>query len=167
MITSHLLILQVVIPLIAAPLCILIRKQAMVWYVVLAVSWGTLFSAFQLLMQVLGQGEVIYFLGGWVAPWGIEYRLDILNAFVLMIVASIGAIVITFARCSIIKEIAEDRVYLFYTAYLLNLTGLYGVVVTGDVFNMFVFIEISSLSSYAMISLGREQIGRASCRERV
>jgi len=155
--TSHLLVLQVVIPLVVAPLCILIRKQALVWYVVLAVSWGTLFSAYRLLMQVLGHGEIIYFLGGWAAPWGIEYRLDVLNAFVLMIVASIGAIVMTYAKCSIIKEIAEDRVYLFYTAYLLNLTGLYGVVVTGDVFNMFVFIEISSLSSYAMISLGRER----------
>src|SRR5690606_20759059 len=59
--------------------------------------------------------------------------------------------------CSIMKEVAEDRVYLFYTAYLLNLTGLYGVVVTGDVFNLFVFIEISALSSYAMISLGKER----------
>ncbi len=140
--TSQLLVLQVVIPLIVAPLCILIRKQSLVWYVVLAVSWGTLYSAYRLLIQVLEHGE---------------YRLDILNAFVLMIVASIGAIVMTFAKCSIIKEVSEDRVYLFYTAYLLNLTGLYGVVVTGDVFNLFVFIEISSLSSYAMISLGRER----------
>src|SRR5690606_17983673 len=120
-------------------------------------SWGTLYSAYRLLIQVLTHGEIIYFLGGWAAPWGIEYRLDILNAFVLMIVASMGAIVMTFAKCSIMKEVAEDRVYLFYTAYLLNLTGLYGVVVTGDVFNLFVFIEISALSSYAMISLGKER----------
>ena len=75
----------------------------------------------------------------------------------MIIVASIGAIVITFARDSVLKEIAEDRIYLFYTAFLLNITGLFGVVVTGDVFNLFVFIEISSLSSYALISLGKSR----------
>lgn len=152
--TTNLLILQVVLPLLSAPFCILIRKKNLVWYLVLAVSWTTFYIACQLLQQVLLHGQISYFLGGWAAPWGIEYRLDILNAFVLIIVASIGAIVITFARDSVLKEIAEDRIYLFYTAFLLNITGLFGVVVTGDVFNLFVFIEISSLSSYALISLG-------------
>ena len=152
--TTHLLILQVVLPLLSAPFCILIRKQNLVWPLVLIVSWVSFYIACQLLQQVLLHEQISYFLGGWAAPWGIEYRLDILNAFVLIIVASVGAIVMTFARDSVLKEIAEDRIYLFYTAYLLNLTGLFGVVVTGDVFNLFVFIEISSLSSYALISLG-------------
>lgn len=157
MTTSHLLVLQVVIPLISAPVCILIRKQQLVWPVVLAVSWICFYISCQLLQIVIDHQQIQYFLGGWAAPWGIEYRLDILNAFVLLIVSGIGALVITFARQSVIREIAEDRIYLFYTAYLLNLAGLCGVVVTGDVFNLFVFIEISSLSSYALISLGKNR----------
>lgn len=155
--STHLLILQVIIPLLAAPLCLLVRKQSIVWFIVLAVSWLTFFTACRLLAMVIAQGEISYFLGGWAAPWGIEYRLDSVNAFVLIIVAAIGALVMTFARLSVLQEVAEDRIYLFYTAYLLCLVGLYGVVVTGDVFNLFVFIEISSLSSYALISLGSDK----------
>lgn len=154
---SHLLILQVVIPLLAAPVCLLMRKTSVVYFIVLAVSWVTFFTACRLLAMIMVQGEISYFLGGWAAPWGIEYRLDSVNAFVLIIVAGIGALVMTFARDSVLKEIAEDRVYLFYSAYLMSLVGLYGVVITGDVFNLFVFIEISSLSSYALISLGRDR----------
>lgn len=153
---SHLLILQVVIPLLAAPVCLLVRKTSVVYFIVLAVSWLTFFTACRLLAMTVSSGEISYFLGGWAAPWGIEYRLDSVNAFVLIIVAGIGALVMSFARDSVLKEIAEDRVYLFYTAYLMSLVGLYGVVITGDVFNLFVFIEISSLSSYALISLGRD-----------
>lgn len=153
----HLLILQVVLPLISAPLCILLRRPALVWPVVAGISWASFLISCRLLELVLEHGELRYFLGGWAAPWGIEYRLNILNAFVLIIVSGIGAIIMTFARQSVIREIAKDRIYLFYTAYLLNLTGLFGVVVTGDVFNLFVFIEISSLSSYALISLGKNR----------
>ena len=157
MISTHLLILQVVIPLIAAPLCIIARRPSLVWYLVLLVSWSTFYIACQLLSLVLTHSVISYDLGGWAAPWGIEYRLDILNAFVLLLVTSISAVVILFARDSVKKEIAEDRIYLFYTAYLLNLAGLIGVIITGDVFNLFVFIEISSLSSYALISLGQHK----------
>ena len=57
-----------------------------------------------------------------------------------------------FAPGSIAAEILEDRVYLFYTMYLLTFSGLLGMVITGDVFNLFVFLEISSLSTYVMIS---------------
>ena len=157
MISQHLPVLQVVIPLIFAPLCVLIRRHNLVWGVVLLTCWVSFAIATLLLQQVLNSGEIIYAIGGWEAPWGIEYRLDILNAFVLIIITGIASIVITFARESVHKEISEDRIYLFYTAFLLHLTGLCGVVITGDAFNIFVFIEIASLSSYAMISAGRER----------
>ncbi len=157
MITQHLPVLQVVIPLLFAPFCLLLRRHNLVWCVVLLTSWCSFVIATVLLQQVLADGEIIYAIGGWAAPWGIEYRLDILNAFVLLIITGIASIVITFARESVHKEISEDRIYLFYTAFLLHLTGLCGVVITGDAFNIFVFIEISSLSAYAMISAGRDR----------
>ena len=75
----------------------------------------------------------------------------------LLIVNAIAAIVLLGARENIKHEISSDRIYLFYTAFLLNLTGLLGVIVTGDAFNLFVFIEIASLSSYAMISVGQDR----------
>ena len=157
MISQHLSVLQVVVPLLLAPICVLLRKHNLVWGVVLLGCWGSFAIAMLLLQQVLTGGEIIYAIGGWDAPWGIEYRLDILNAFVLLIITGIASIVMSFARESVHKEISEDRIYLFYTAFLLHLTGLCGVVITGDAFNIFVFIEIASLSSYAMISAGRDR----------
>ncbi|MCW9040242.1 MAG: monovalent cation/H+ antiporter subunit D family protein, partial [Rhodospirillales bacterium] len=73
------------------------------------------------------------------------------------IVAAIGAVVMTYAKPSVAAEIAGDRIYLFYTCFLLSLTGLLGMTITGDAFNLFVFLEISSLSSYVLISLGRDK----------
>jgi len=156
-ISEHLPVLQVVIPLMFAPICVLLRKHNLVWVVVLVSSWASLLIASLLLQQVLTSGEIIYAIGGWDAPWGIEYRVDILNAFVLLIITAIASIVITFARESVCREISEDRIYLFYTAFLLHLTGICGVIITGDAFNIFVFVEIASLSSYAMISASRDR----------
>lgn len=157
MILSHLPALQVVVPLVSAPTCVVLRHRDLAWGFTLAVSWATFGIAILLLTQVLAHGPLSYALGGWAAPWGIEYRIDLLNAFLLLIVAGIGAIVLPFARTSVLHEIRGDRVALFYAAYLLCLTGLLGIAITGDAFNLFVFLEISSLSSYALISLGQDR----------
>ena len=157
MIAAHLPALQVVIPLMAAPLCVLLRRPALAWALTLAVSWVVLAIAVLLLLQVLETGPVTYPLGNWAAPWGIEYRVDMVGAFVLVIVAAIGAVVTPFARRSVEHEIPRDRIYLFYAMYLLCLTGLLGIAITGDAFNLFVFLEISSLSSYVLIGLGTER----------
>ena len=157
MISAHLPILQVAIPLIAAPACVVMRAAWLAWAFALLITWAALAMACALLIQVLDAGPISYELGGWAAPWGIEYRLGVTNAFVLVIVGAIGALVMPFARQSVLDEVPADRHYLFYSAYLLCLTGLLGVVITGDAFNLFVFLEISSLSSYVLISLGRSR----------
>ena len=157
MISSHLPVLQVVLPLMAAPLCLLLRRSTPAWGLALAVTWGTLVIAVVLLLQVLSTGPVSYEIGGWAAPWGIEYRVDMVSAFVLVIVAAVGSLVMPFARLSVAREVATDRIYLFYTMYLLCLAGLLGITITGDVFNLFVFLEISSLSSYVLIGLGGDR----------
>ena len=102
-------------------------------------------------------GTIVYELGGWAAPWGIEYRIDSLNAFILVIVTLIGAIVMPYARRSVETEIPVSRIYLFYTMLLLCEAGLLGIAITGDAFNLFVFLEISSLSSYVLISFGKDR----------
>ncbi len=59
-----------------------------------------------------------------------------------------------FARRSVAFEIEEAEQAWFYSMYLLCLTGLLGITITGDAFNAFVFLEISSLSTYVLIALG-------------
>ncbi|MBH89812.1 MAG: cation:proton antiporter [Magnetovibrio sp.] len=155
--SAQLPILQVILPLIMAPVVLIIRNVYAVWIVTLTVSWITFCISIALLFQVDEASKITYRIGGWAAPWGIEYVLDKLGSFVLIIVSAIGSIVITYAKRSVEAEIPEDRIYLFYAMFLLCLSGLLGIVITGDVFNLFVFLEISSLSSYVMISLGRNK----------
>ena len=157
MITAHLPALQVVAPLMSAPLCLLLRRPNAAWALALVVTWVSFGIAIMLLIQVLDTGPISYRIGDWAAPWGIEYRVDMAGAFVLVIVSAIGSVVMPYARASVAAEIPYSRIYMFYTMYLLCLTGLLGIAVTGDAFNLFVFLEISSLSSYVLISLGHER----------
>jgi len=151
---SNLPALQVVIPLVSAPVCLLLRNPRHAWACALTVSWLVLAIAVMLVQRVYDGGTLSYALGAWAMPWGIEYRVDMAGALMILIIAAIGAIVMPYAWRSIQHEMLRKHVSLFYTCYLLCLTGLLGIVVTGVVFNLFVFLEISSLSSYVLISLG-------------
>ena len=167
----HLPILQIIVPLIAAPLCLLIRQRTLVFGFALSVCWATFAMAVLLLMRVvfadpsdagsLVATQITYQLGGWIAPWGIEYRIDTLSVFMLLFVSGIGALVLSYAPLSIAREIQRGQHYQFCAAYLLCLAGLLGITITGDLFNLFVFLEISALSSYALISLGAQQTRKA------
>jgi multicomponent Na+:H+ antiporter subunit D len=157
LIAAHLPALQIVLPLVAAPLCMLLRRGNLAWGLSLIVSLAALLIAALLLNQVLETGPISYAMGDWAPPWGIEYRVDVLNAFVLLIVAAVGAVVLPYARRSVAHELPESLHSGFYTAFLLCLTGLLGVTITGDAFNLFVFLEISSLSSYVLIAMGRDR----------
>mgnify|MGYP000309584137 FL=1 len=154
---SHLPILQVILPLMAAPSCLIIRKANLVWLFTLMVSFAALAVSILLLQQVHASGPISYQLGGWNAPWGIEYRIDLLNAWVLLIVTALSSAVLTAAHTSVSRELEAGRQTVFYTLYLLCFAGLLGIVATGDAFNVFVFLEISSLSTYALIALGRDR----------
>ncbi len=151
---EHLPVLQIIVPMIAAPLCVLLRRRLLVLGFAILACWITFGLSVALLDQVLTNGVVRYEMGGWAAPWGIEYRVDLLSAFVLLLVSGIGAIVLTFAPRSLSDEVPVSRHYLFCSVYLLCLTGLLGIAITGDLFNVFVFLEISALSSYALIAMG-------------
>ena len=157
MIEQHLSILLVVIPLLAAPITAILPWARIAWLLTLLVSWVCLLLSVWQLQIVLTGNIISYELGGWAPPWGIEYRIDIINAFIAMIVAAIAAITLPYALRSVEQEIVPRHIPLFYTAFLLCLTGLLGITLTGDIFNLFVFLEISSLSSYALISMGRQR----------
>jgi multicomponent Na+:H+ antiporter subunit D len=157
MIQENISVLLVILPLLAAPVAAILPNGRLPWLLTLIVSWVCFGFAISLLCDVMDNGAISYELGGWAPPWGIEYRIDAVNAFVALIVAGIGAIALPYACLSVAREIPEDRTSLFYAAFLLCFTGLLGITLTGDVFNVFVFLEISSLSSYALISMGRDR----------
>ncbi len=158
---QHLPILQVVVPLIAAPLAVFVGAAGVAWLLAFGSSLAALAISLTLLSQVLDGSAISYHIGGWAPPWGIEYRVDAANAFVLVIISAVSTIVLPYARTSIAKEIRSSAHTLFYACYLLCFAGLLGIVATGDAFNVFVFLEISSLSTYVLVALGAERDKRA------
>jgi multicomponent Na+:H+ antiporter subunit D len=157
LISEHLPILQVLVPLLAAPLCLLVNERRFAWVISQVLSLAALVIAVLLLQRTLADGVISYELGGWSARWGIEYRVDIVNAFVLLVVTTIASVVLLYARQSVLGELYWRRIPLFYAMTMLCLGGLLGVTITGDVFNLFVFMEISALSSYTLIALSQER----------
>jgi multicomponent Na+:H+ antiporter subunit D len=126
--------LQVVIPLVSAPLCLLLRNPRHAWAWATLVSTMVLAVAVMLAQRVYAEGTISYAIGAWATPWGIEYRIDMAGALMILLIAAIGAVIMPYARRSIRHEIARKHITLFYTSYLLCLTGLLGIVVTGDAF---------------------------------
>ena len=157
MIENHLSLLIVVLPLLTAPIVAMLPNGRMPWLLSTLVSWSVFSLACWQLINVSTGNIISYELGGWAPPWGIEYRIDAANALVALIVAGIAAVTLPYALKSVAKEIPQQQHSLFYAAFMLCLTGLLGITQTGDVFNLFVFLEISSLSSYALISLGKNR----------
>ena len=157
MIETHLSLLIVVLPLLTAPIVAALPNGHLPWLLSTLVSWSVFSLACWQLINVSTGNVISYELGGWAPPWGIEYRIDAANALVALIVAGIAAVTLPYALKSVAKEIPQQQHSLFYAAFMLCLTGLLGITQTGDVFNLFVFLEISSLSSYALISLGKNR----------
>lgn len=150
MLALHLPILPVIIPLLAAPLCALIKNTRTAWiwaFLALALAFA---ASLCLIYGTLESKELSYAFGGWRPPIGIEYRLDTLNAFMLVLVSGIGTIMLPFI-------LPERRSPLFYTLLLLCMSGMLGILATHDIFNMYVFLEIASLSTYALIAMGNDR----------
>lgn len=154
---AHLPILQVVVPLLAAPTCLIFERSRAAWLLACLASFVSLAISIALLQQVADGSVISYALGGWEAPWGIEYRIDALTAYVLLVISAIGALVILGSRPSLDAELVPGRQTPFVVLMLLCMSGLLGIVATGDIFNVFVFLEISSLATYSMVSLGKSR----------
>jgi len=155
---SHLPVLPVLILLLTAPVCLIINRVNVAWLMTVLASILALVCAWQILGQVLSSGPLTYALDGWEAPFGIEYRIDLLSAWMLFIISLLGSLVALFARQSIAYEIEPSRQVYFYVAYLLCFGALMGVVSSGDIFHIFVMLEISALSSYTLIAMGRNKL---------
>jgi multicomponent Na+:H+ antiporter subunit D len=151
--------------LIPAPLLVASLAVPVVWwfwrrtaYVVVLAAVGTALAAsIGALAHVVRTGEaLVYQLGGWAPPVGIEYVVDHVAAYVSVVVTGVGLVGLVATRRWVTSD-AATREGPFYALCLLLLTGLTGIVVTADLFNVFVFLEISSLSAYALVFQGGER----------
>ena len=152
--SQHLPVIQVLLPLFAAIFCVLLKQRTVCRVITIVVAWISLGIALSLLATVRAEGVISYHVGGWEPPLGIELRIDILNAYVLVIVTMIAAVVFPFGFGYWSATFPDKHECLFFSTLLLCFCGLLGIAVTGDAFNVFVFLEVTSLSSYALIAMG-------------
>src|SRR4030065_170938 len=152
-VVEHFPVLVVVVSLLSAITIFIAgwinRKTAC--YISIATLFCQFIASLFILRHVMTIGSIHYRLGGWAPPWGIEYVMDALNAYVLVILLFLGLVCAIYSKRNIEHELPQ-KVVSFYTIYQLLITGLCGITVTGDIFNMYVFIEIACISSYALIA---------------
>ncbi len=155
---NQLIIFIVIIPLISAiliPIFTTVSKR-LSWYVAMLSAISSFILCLFFLREVVHLGEIKYYLGGWVPPYGIEYKIDILSGYILLIVSFVICLITIYAKKSVEEELKEKEA-LFYSIYLLFSAGIFGITITADIFNLYVFLEITSLSSYTLIALGKKR----------
>ncbi|HZW59982.1 MAG TPA: monovalent cation/H+ antiporter subunit D family protein [Woeseiaceae bacterium] len=157
LLAAHLPVLQVVVPLLTAPLVVLLRRHDLAWAAATTASACAFAIAVELVRQVGSNGALSYELGGWPPPYGIELSVDAFSALLLLVVSGASTVGLLICRTSFGFEVAAERRHLFHSAWLLALAGLAGILVAGDAFNIFVFMEISSLATYILIAGGSDR----------
>ena len=154
-IKDSLVVLQVVLPLLAAVLCSLLRCRVnFVQVFTCAVVVSTFIISVVLFCQVYFGGPISYKVGGWNSPYGIELRVDLLSATMLLVVTFIGVMSTIYGIHPSRKEIPREKLAKFYAIFLLSLGGLLGILVSNDAFNVYVFLEVASISAYVLVAMG-------------
>lgn len=154
---THYPVLQVVIPMLLAPLTMLMPSRLLAWLIATATSLCAFAIAIAITQLVLAGDVGAYPLGGWPAPFGIELRVDALSALLLLLISGASSAALLAGYQSLAQDIDAQRANLFFAAWLLALAGLCGIVVAGDAFNIFVFMEISSLASYILVAASSDR----------
>ncbi len=156
MTTSNSLAWIIAVPFFAAAVLPMVRRLGKAWVLPTALigSGAALIFALYAAAIVVGSGEPVrHELGGWEPPWGIELRMDHLSAVMTVLIASLSFLVLVFGRGGMEKRL-EGRSHFYYSMYMLFTVGLFGMVLTHDLFNLYVFLEVSSLAGYSLIAVG-------------
>lgn len=107
-------------------------------------------------INYLNNGAIRYFFGGWQPPIGIEFVYDGLSAFMVLVINTVALLVLIHSK-RVAKREFPGKQMPYFTLAMLMMLGFNGMVLTGDLFNFYVFLEISSLASYALIAIGEKQ----------
>ncbi len=147
----------VIIPLAAAFLISFLGRLVKNFSLIIACVSSLLLLGCSLYMAIslntCAQRLLVYKIGGWVPPFGICLVVDGLSSFMLLTVNLIAFFVAIYSLRYM--QMYSDRTK-FFTLFSLMVCGMNGVVITGDLFNLFVFLEIASIASYALVAFGTD-----------
>lgn len=156
--TPHIPLLIPVTFLVTSMLVPLLGALGRTWATVAAVVGCAVSLALSLagLKEVLSTGPMTYHVSGWMPPMGIELVLDPLSAYMEVIITGVSLMVLLYTRKSLEHEL-PDKIVPFNCLAMILLTGLTGMVITGDLFNLYVFLEIGALAGYALLAIGNKR----------
>ncbi|MDY6826177.1 MAG: proton-conducting transporter membrane subunit, partial [Bacillota bacterium] len=129
---------------ICAPLMIVILVAASVMAIII-------------LQRVYQLGPQLYHLGGWPPPWGIELKADLLRVYMLLVLFVISLWIFIYALRDLRNELREELIGWYYTLYALLVGSMAGIALTNDLFNLFVMMEICTITACAIISIKEER----------
>jgi multicomponent Na+:H+ antiporter subunit D len=147
--------LQVILLFLGAALIPFVSKSG--WIVSFISIYTCALLSSVMIFVVKKFGYMSYVFGGFALPYGIEFRFDPLSvAFVSLITIGVLPIII-YGFLAVKLEIAESKRHLFYSLLLFNLAGNIGMVLAYDLFTVYVFIEIASLTAYGLVASGKSR----------
>jgi multicomponent Na+:H+ antiporter subunit D len=156
--TEHLPILTMLPLFVGGPLVAAfgMRDRRFTYPVSMVMLVAFLYFALRMLFHVMDNGAMEYRMGGWEPPYGIVLYVDMLSAFMVSVIALISILVGIYARVAVRRELPTKETH-FYSVMFIMLLGLAGMVLTGDLFNLYVFFEVSSLGGYALMAVGHRK----------
>ena len=149
---DHWIIAPIVVPALVGPAIMLLMRHDLVLQRVAALVSGVLMLGLTLALLVAAAGGTVesYELGSWPAPFGIVLVLDRLSALMVTLTAALALVVLAY----VIATGWDRRGRNFHAIYQFQLLGLFGAMLTGDIFNLFVFFEILLIASYGLMTHG-------------
>ena len=159
--TAQAPILAIVIPLLGACAAALAPSARTAWVISVAAAIFGAWMALAVAGEVMREGVLVYVLGGFNPPMGIALRIDAMGALMGLLIGGVGTLAAVFSGHSLVAEVRAEKHTLFQAGFLLCQAGLVGLVFTGDAFNAFVFLEVSSIGTYALVAVGEKRDRRA------
>ncbi len=158
MLSLHLPVYALLAPLIAAlilPLTTDGDSRQLRYIVGGAALCATALAAVSL-KGTLGGDVYTYYFGNWIPGVGIEFVINIFSSFMSLVVVFISTLVIFYAFRNITHDLAQHLIPYYFTLIFLMLFAMVGMIYTNDLFNLYVFMEILSLTSCAIVSIKRK-----------
>ncbi|SMP45141.1 complex I subunit 5 family protein [Anoxynatronum buryatiense] len=125
-------------------------------YLSYSLAIASLFSVSSL-VRVLQHGAYAYHFGQWHPSIGVEFLVDEFSAAMTVLVMILSTLVIVYSFRDVEHEIQPDLVSGYYVLIFLMLFSMVGMILTNDLFNLYVFMEILSLTSCGIVSIKRKK----------
>ncbi len=151
--TSHLPIIMVLLGIFLSFILPVVNLWRRRWSEIISLTaMAVMFATgLFLLWRIEHNGPFKYAVGEWPPPWGIEFNVDYLGVYMMIVISGIGFLALLYATKDLPHELSDNSLQLFYPLYMLLMASMIGMGLTNDLFNLFVLLEITLLSSVTII----------------